>query len=135
MTHAEYQGSEFVIKYNDPAVDVRGHSLHSKTQWYVTGNRSSPGNPPTLRSGSRFSVPERLGYDVNDTAGRTFGRAYLVTQAYDVQYSRASYFTPEQQRHLFVYGERALVELRADPTADRVYANGEYTVWNITPDE
>lgn len=135
MTHAEYHGSEFVVTHSDPSVRVHGHSLHVKMQWFITGTRSQPGNPPVLRSGANHSVPKHLGYDTNRTAGRTFGRANVVTQAYDVEHSRATYFTPEQQRRLFVYGEDALGQLERDTTAGRVYTNGEFTVWNVSPEQ
>jgi uncharacterized membrane protein YdcZ (DUF606 family) len=131
MTRAEYQGAEFVLSHNDPNVRVRALSLHTKMQWYVTGNRSEPGEPPVFQSGPGYGLPPRLGYDENRTAARTFGRAYVVTQAYDTTYYRASYYTPEQRRDLFVYGESALHHLRNDITVDRVYANGGFTVWNV----
>jgi len=131
MTHAEYEGVEFLLSHNDPSVEVHAHSLHPKTQWYVTGNRSVPGHPPAFSEGS--TIPRHLGYDRNDTAGQTFGRAYLVTQAYDREYYQASYFTPEQQRALFVYDRTALDRLRRDHTAARVYTNGGFSVWDVDP--
>ncbi|WP_436932532.1 hypothetical protein [Halosimplex halobium] len=131
MTHAEYEGVEFLLSHNDPSVEVHAHSLHPKTQWYVTGNRSVPGHPPAFNEGS--TIPRHLGYDRNDTAGRTFSRAYLVTQAYDREYYRASYFTPEQRRALFVYDRSALDRLQRDHTAGRVYTNGGFSVWDVNP--
>jgi hypothetical protein len=131
MTRAEYQGAEFVLSHNDPDVRVRALSLHTKMQWYVTGSRSEPGEPPVFQPGSGYGLPPRLGYDENRTAAQTFGRAHVVTQAYDTAYHGSSYYTPEQRRALFVYGENALRRLGNDTTADRIYANGGFTVWNV----
>jgi len=133
MTHAEYDGSEFLLEHNDPATRAHGNALHVKMQWFITGARSTPGNSPVLQSDASHSLPRNLGYETNDTAARTFGRAHLVTQEYDLEYYRAPYFTPEQQRRLFVYNETALGQLENDSTAGRVYANGGFTVWNISP--
>jgi len=134
MTHAEYEGSEFLLSHNDPEVQVYGQSLHPKMQTFVTGNRSIAGHPPAFRRGPEYSVPRHLGYDTNETVAQTFGRSYLVTQDYDVEFPRASYYTPEQQSYLFVYDETILRRLQNDSTAGRVYTNGGFTLWNVSPD-
>jgi hypothetical protein len=133
MTHAEYHGSEFVLEHDDPEVAVYGHSMHPKMQWFISGNRSDPDGPPVFRNDPAYSLPRNLGYDTNETAARTFGRAYVVTKTYDVEYYDASYFTPEQQRRLFVYNETAITRLKGDAAVDRVYTNGGYAVWNVDP--
>jgi len=135
MTHAEYEGSEFVLEYHDPALDVRSHGLHEKMQIYVTGSRFREGRGADLRSDREFRVPPGLGYPEHDTAAETFGSSYLVTQAYDVRFTESRYFTEEQRAFLSVYDRRHLRRLARDPTASKVYANGEFTLWRIDGDE
>lgn len=132
MTYAEYEGSEFVLEHHDPDVPVRGQALHHKMQIFVTGNRSfDVSRPPVLRDHRGHGIPPGLGYPENDTAGESLGSSYLVTQASDIEYYRSAYYTEDQQEFLKVYDESHLRRLGRDPTANRIYTNGEYTLWRI----
>jgi len=133
MTHAEYQGSEFVLEHHDPELPVRAQSLHVKMEVYVTGNRSPPGGPPVFRRDEPgYTLFPGLGYPENETAAEAYGPSYLVTQAYDTEFYRSGYYTENQRAVLPVYRERHLRRLARDPTAHRVYSNGEFTVWRVT---
>lgn len=128
MTHAEYEGSEFVLSYEDPDVPIRAHSLKVKMEIYVTGNRSPEDRPPRFQTDD---VTPGLGYPEHSSVGAAYGESYLVTQAYDVEFPRASYFLDKQREMLQVYDEGHLQRLARDPTAHKVYTNGEFTVWRV----
>jgi hypothetical protein len=122
MTETEYQGAEFVLDTHDRDLNVYSHDLQVKMQLFVYGDRNGM-SPPIGRD---YRVPNHLGYRTNDTAWETYGRAYVVTQDHDTQFYRADYYTPEQQRSLFVYTERDRRRMRWDPTVHQVYTNGGF---------
>lgn len=137
MTHAEYEGAEFVLTYHDTDEAVRTASLTTKTQWYVTGSRKEPNELPVFRPGTPgFGLPRHLGYADSDSASQTFdGGTYIVTHQYDLERDEAQYFAPEQRQALSVYDDSDVRELDRDPTVQKVYTNDGFALWKVTDEE
>lgn len=132
MTYAEYEGAEFVLTHHDADDTVRSSSLTSKTQEYITGEPSRPGEAPVFQN-ERNALPPALGYGANETAGETFAAgSYLVTHAYDLEFDEAGYFFPQQRERLGVYEERHVERLDDDSTVDKLYTNGGFSFWKVS---
>jgi hypothetical protein len=132
MTHAEYQGAEFMIEHYDDAHKIRSLSISNKIRGYIAGRGLiSPDTEPFEIAGPGYELAPRLGYDRNDTAARSFGRSYLVTQEHDTDSYTAGYYTEAQQDAQLVYNETDIVRMRRDPTVNKIYSNGGFTGWYI----
>ena len=131
MTRAEYEGAEFMAEYPDDGLPVRSFDLTRKMYLYVTRGTGIDPYPPAY-SPNQYPLAPRLGYDENATAAQSFGRSYLVTQAYDTEQYTATYFTEAQQREHFFYGEADVTKMRHDPTVHKLYSNGGFTGWYVT---
>lgn len=131
LTYSEYRGAEFVLTHQDPDDVVRSSSLTSKTQEYITGEPSRPGESPVFQN-EQLALPPGLGYEANETAAETFAAgSYLVTHTYDLEFDEASYFFPQQRERLGVYEERHVQQLDRDSTVDEVYTNGGFSLWKL----
>jgi len=131
LTHAEVEGAEFALVYHDGETPVRSFGLTLKTQWFVLGERAEEYPRPVYDNEPDTLLAPRLGYGTNGTAAASFGRSYLVTQAYDTTWHTADYYTPAQQAERFYYGEADVARLTADRTVDRVYTNGGFDLWAV----
>lgn len=130
MTHAEYEGTEFVLQHHDGETPVRAHAVSYKMEMYVEGADSETLRPYRLGS-SRSQVYPRLGYDGNETAAETYGESYLTTKAYDRRQHTATYYFPRQQRARFMYNQTHMRLLSDDTTAQKYLDNGGFEVWRI----
>ncbi|GCF15067.1 hypothetical protein Harman_30020 [Haloarcula mannanilytica] len=57
-----------------------------------------------------------------------------MTKTHDTEQHTASYYTEQQQEYLFRYGEESLARFHNDPTANKVYTNGGFSGWSVSPD-
>lgn len=132
LTHAEYDGTQYVsTKYNIEEPVYSMDTSHKMKEFVLSSNhdRLWPRGITTENN-----VPDGLGYTGPDVrAADTYGSAYLVTKTYDRKRHTASHYTPEQQEFLFRYGESHLNQLERDSTANKVYVNGGYTAWRVSP--
>lgn len=126
MTEMEYTGIEATIEFRGDQTPIRSHDISSKSYRYVVGTHQAEW-PSPIRLDSRHSIPENFGYNQSNRTGRILGESLLVTKKYDI--ARADAFSDHQKNRLMVYNETDLENLRQDPSANRVYANGEYQVW------
>jgi len=131
LTHSEYDGTQFVLT-NSETEYIYNVKTDNRMEEYVLGS-GAPGLYPEQMSNGR-PVPKRLGYtDSERTAADTFGDSMLVTKAYDREQHTARYYSAEQQEQRYLYGEESRARLNADSTANKVYANGGFEGWDITP--
>jgi hypothetical protein len=132
LTYAEYDGSQYVALSQEPGVDVYSMDTSHKMEEYVLGT-----NHPRLWPRSfqiENNVPPQLGYTEPDTtAADTFGRSYLVTKSYDLERHTAAYYTAEQQDYLQRYSRRHRDRLARDRTSDKIYDNGGFVGWTVSP--
>jgi hypothetical protein len=131
LTSTEVEGAEFTLRFHDGETAVRSFGLSLKTQWFVLGERVEEHPGPVFDGAPDTTLQPRLGYTSNETAADSFGRSYLVTQAYDTTWHTATYYTPAQQAERFYYGEDDVARLAADRTADRLYTNGGFDLWAV----
>jgi hypothetical protein len=134
MTHAEYQGTEFMIEHYDDTLKIRSLSITNNMREYITGLRADFDTEPFESAQPGYDVAPRLGYDRNGTAARSFGRSYLITHEYDTDSYTARYYTEAQQNARVVYNESDVARMRRDPTVNKIYTNGGFTGWYIPND-
>ncbi|MBV0902735.1 hypothetical protein [Haloarcula salina] len=133
MTYAEYDGTQFMATHDDPGVPIHSMDTSHKMEAFVLG-RNHPQYYPMSFSMNN-NLPRNLGYYSEDiTAADTFGRSYVVTKTHDTEQHTASYYTAQQQEYLFRYGEESLARIDNDPTANKVYTNGGFTGWSVSPE-
>jgi hypothetical protein len=127
LTHTEEDGTEWFYEHFEPNSNAVSHGVTVKMQLYVQGGQ--PARLVFSDIGSDSSIPRYLGYRTNDTLGETVGgeQTYLVTKTYDREFLNS--LKPYLRSENTVYTERTLHRLEDDATANRVYANGGYTVW------
>lgn len=130
MTHAEVEGTEFVLSERVDDAKIWSYKGDKNMQVFVLGADSAASSPSDFRP-SEYPGFYALGYDENQTAAETFGASYLVTKAHDRVQHTAEYYFPEQRDAQFVYGDSHLRRLRADSTATKVYDNGGLEVWRV----
>jgi len=133
MTYAEYDGTHYMATHYDQGVPIHAMDTSHKMQAFVLGKNSPRYYPADINLNN--NIPRDLGYFSADvTAADTFGRSYVMTKTHDTEQHRASYYTAQQQEYLFRYGEDSLARFHNDPTADKVYTNGGFSGWSVSPD-
>jgi hypothetical protein len=132
MTQAEYEGAEFMLERYNEELPIRALDVTDNMQQYVTPTGLVDYTTrPFNNNESEYSLASHLGYETNDTAGRSFGHTYLITQQYDTEFYTAEYFTESQQEAQFVYHETDVLRMRRDPTINKVYENGGFKGWYV----
>jgi len=133
MTYAEYDGTHHMATHYDQGVPIHAMDTSHKMQAFVLGKNSTRYYPADINVNN--NIPRNLGYfSANVTAADTFGRSYVMTKTHDTEQHTASYYTEQQQEYLFRYGEDSLARFHNDPTADKVYTNGGFSGWSVSPD-
>jgi len=131
MTHAEYEGAEFMIEHYNDGLKIRSMSITDNMIEYVTGTGLNDFDTEPFGRGPEYSLAPQLGYNRNNTVAQSFGRSYLVTQEHDMEFYTARYYTETQQEMLSVYNETDVMQMYRDPTVHKVYANGGLEGWYI----
>ena len=133
MTYAEYDGTQHMATHYDQGVPIHSMDTSHKMQAFVLGRNSPRYYPADININN--NIPRNLGYFRADiTAADTFGRSYVMTKSHDTEQHTASYYTDQQQEYLFRYGEDSLARFHNDPTANKVYSNGGFSGWSVSPD-
>jgi len=133
MTYAEYDGTQHMATHYEQGVPIHAMDTSHKMQAFVLGKDSPRYYPADIEVNN--NIPRNLGYiSADTTAADTFGRSYMMTKTYDIKQHTASYYTEQQQEYLFRYGEDSLARLHNDPTANKVYTNGGFSGWSVSPD-
>ncbi|EMA27166.1 hypothetical protein [Haloarcula japonica] len=133
MTYAEYDGTQYMVNHYEQGVPIHAMDTSHKMQAFVVGKDSPRYYPADINLNN--NIPRNLGYFGADvTAADTFGRSYVMTKTYDTEQHTAPYFTEQQQEYLFRYGEDSLARFHNDPTANKVYTNGGFSGWSVSPD-
>lgn len=133
MTYAEYDGTRHMALHYDQGTPIHAMDTSHKMQAFVLGRDSPRYYPADINMNN--NIPRNLGYFSADvTAADTFGRSYLMTKTHDTEQHTASYYTPQQREYLFRYDENSLARLHNDPTANKVYTNGGFTGWSVSPE-
>jgi len=133
MTYAEYDGTQYMATHYEQRVPIHAMDTSHKMQAFVVGKDSPRYYPADINLNN--NIPRKLGYFGADvTAADTFGRSYVMTKTKDTEQHTASYYTEQQQEYLFRYGEDSLARFHNDPTANKVYTNGGFSGWSVSPD-
>ena len=130
MTHAEERGTEWYYEHNAPATVGIAADVSYKMRSYIQGGEY--GSAGFREFGSDTSPLERgFGYATHDSVGGAVGgfETYIATKPYDLEAPKQLH--PSVRSEHTLYTERDLQRLRTDRSANRVYANGGYTLWHI----
>lgn len=134
MTYAEYDGTQFMLSNYELGLDIHSMDTRHAQERYILGGTGPRVYPRGFESAD--TLPPALGYENESvTAGDTFGRAYVVTKSHDIERPTADYYTDEQQEFLTRYGREDLDRMHSDRTANKIYTNGGFTGWSVTPSE
>lgn len=132
MTHAEFDGTQFLVANYELGTEIYAVGTRDVVENYVLGSN----HPQVSPSGFDIenSIPRELGYDSEGTtAADTFGQGYVVTKTHDIKQHTAEYFTESQRQLQYRYDRTHLDRLHRDRTANKIYTNGGFTGWLITP--
>ena len=134
LTHAEQQGSDWYYDYrSDEAVGVAADVSYKMREYSVGGDF---GTSKFREFGGESSTLDRqFGYATHESVGTAVDgyETYIVTKPYDTEVPK--YLDPSVRDQYTYYSESDLQRLGADRGADRIYANGGYTIWYVDPVE
>jgi hypothetical protein len=134
LTAAENSGVDWTLQHHDESERIYSLSIGQKHAAALLGmdDLSRRGLIFHYRWGtSRPDLfPRHLGYPSHTTVGDSFGDGYLVTKTHDTRYYR--WFYDNQRSSLTYYTEGDLRRLHRDSHSSKVYANGGYSLWELT---
>ncbi|WP_226482520.1 hypothetical protein [Natrinema amylolyticum] len=135
VTHATMAGAEWHHENHESGIDTRAFRMSEQLQRYFDGTTGAdPDDRQFHRSLEGYQLPTRVGYDDHGSVGDVYeNETYLVTKTADVEW--AANRPPDRRAEIDHYTAGDLARLRADPTAHRVYSNGDFSVWLVDPDE
>jgi len=133
-TYMDIHGAKWIFNYRDPATKstytgtslyrfaVAGRGIYQVHQGPTPFDPTFP-NPPTY-------IPDHFGYQSHETIGESVTESvYLVLTEYDRVLYEEVWKSPIPTR----WEREDFAMLENDPTADRLYANGEFDVWFVRP--
>jgi len=135
MTHTTYEGAEWALDHRNPDERVQALAMTPKLSAYIKGAQyiKSPSHKeaftrwyPTTRP-DRF--PQHLGYGTHQYVGDTMTQRYLVTKSHDMNFWK--WYFPNQKKTFAYYSPRDVDRLSGDSTANRIYANGGWSLWRL----
>ena len=126
MTHTEKDGTEWFYEHASPDNLAVSHGLSAKMQMYVRGSRYDTSR--FVGFGDDSPMPRYFGYRTHDRVGQVVGETptYIVTKEFDTEFYKA--LKKFVRKESIVYTEATLERLDRDPTVDKIYSNGDYTV-------
>lgn len=131
MTHSEKDGTEWFYEHRNPDVSAVSHSVSYKMEMFTRG--TSYEESTFADFSSRAPVPRYFGYRDHGTAGAAMSdnhtSAYVVTKGYDTKYYEV--LRPYLRGQHVPYTQSSVRRLANDSTADKLYSNGDYTVWYV----
>jgi len=134
LTHAEDQGTDWYFEYrSDEAVGVAADVSYKMREYSVGGDF---GTSKFREFGSESStLDKRFGYGTHESVGTAVDgyETYIATKPYDTTVPK--FLDPSVREKHTAYYEEDLQRLGTDRGADRIYANGGYTVWYVDPEE
>lgn len=134
VTQSTMAGAEWQHEHHESSHDTRAFRMSEQLQRYFEGTTGAdPDDRQFHRSLEGHQLPSRLGYDEHESvAGGYETETYLVTKTADVEW--ANDLSSDRRSEVRHYTAADLDRLRADPTAHRIYSNGDFTVWLVDPD-
>lgn len=134
LTKSEDRGNKWILDHTPPEGNPHVFGNDPRQQSYVQGWHGSRNSPIYFHKHVKYSDldswPKFLGYRNNPSISQSFQSGLLVTKAYDTEFWKIFY---QNQREQYTYYTKANVRhLRQDDSADHVYTNGEYNVWEVS---
>ncbi|MEA1932084.1 MAG: hypothetical protein U9O06_11135 [Euryarchaeota archaeon] len=134
LTHAEDRGTDWYFDYrSDEAVGAAADVSYKMREYSVGGDF---GTSKFREFGSESAtLDKRFGYADHESVGTAVDgyETYIATKPYDTTVPK--FLDPSVREKHTAYYEEDLQRLGTDRGADRIYANGGYTVWYVDPEE
>ena len=129
LTQTTVEGTTWHLEHENTAILTQSHRMSRNLDIYQNGYRRALSHEPTFtRYNASYQLPKHLGYDENETIATTLaGRRYLVTKYSDTQWYRNQ--PKSRYPGLLFYNQSDAAELATDPAANRLYTNGNFSVW------
>ena len=134
LTYAEQEGTDWYYEHRADEPVGAATDVEYKMREYSQGG--DYGSAKLRQFGSDIAtVDKRFGYATHDSVATTVDgyETYIVTKPYDTVL--LEYLDPSVRSKHMTYYEEDLQRLGTDQGADRVYANGGYTIWYVDPEE
>ena len=133
LTHAEETGTEWYYDFRGTEpVGVAADVSYKMREYTEAGDYGTA----KLRAygGDSSTLPRRFGYGTHDSVATAVDgyETYVVTKPYDTTVPK--FLDPSVRAEYTAYYESDLQRLGTDRGADRVYANGGYTIWYVDPE-
>jgi hypothetical protein len=131
MTDQTLEGYSFLLDSKTSDAHITAKTGRDRFGWYHFGfNRGLKLRANGYIFVSLYEPPHRLGYQGNDSISNSVQTPYLVTRTADL---KAYQSLPDYRlREIDYYTSTDIQRLRADPSAERVYTGGDYTVWYVS---
>lgn len=129
MTYTEKDGTEWFYEHGPPDDPAVSHGLSLKMRMYSQGGYYEDSR--FVGFGKDSPIPRYFGYRTHDRVGQVVGNTstYIVTKEFDTEFYKA--LKKFVRKESIVYTEANLERLGRDPTVNKLYSNGGYTVWLV----
>lgn len=132
VVETEMAGAEHHLVHRAPTLTTKSMSMSHQLSMFVLGEHRVPNwrQWAFVRHRPENQLPSHLGYGTNQTVGALFEeRGYVVTKARDRIWYRNQ--PPNRWSSIRYLRESDVQRLQSDPTAERVYSNGEFSTWYV----
>ncbi|RDZ61378.1 hypothetical protein C5B90_19080 [Haloferax sp. Atlit-12N] len=132
VTEQEFSGSEWFLGTRSAERAVESNAMSHKIEVFLGDGELRPDvtyEDWAFRS-STSVLPDHYGYAENNTVGQTFPDGpYLITKTRDFEWWKRE--PPNRQSSINYQTREDAERLGQDATAQRIYSNGGFTVWDI----
>lgn len=129
LTETTVEGTTWQLEHGNHEVLTLSHRMARNLDIFKNGYRQGKSNERVFtRYNSTYKLPKHIGYDENRTIATTLvGQRYLVTKYSDTVWYRNQ--PKSRYSGLLFYNQSDVAALANDPAADRLYNNGNFSVW------
>ncbi|WP_141134115.1 hypothetical protein [Halorubrum ezzemoulense] len=129
LTKKEVVGTQMFLQYYNEDYETKSLHMSSKLMAYLEGAHTEKrGDPPFYRrTNEKHTLPQKLGYQENQTSSNISEYTYIILKRYDYTYYEGS--PDHMHKELSVYDNNDVEKLYNDESIVRVYSNGEFRIW------
>ncbi|WP_339104226.1 hypothetical protein [Haloterrigena salinisoli] len=129
ISEQEFVGSEHHLEYRVEETTTYSDSMPRRISLYLEGLHEVSSWENRAFGGTNSELPKFLGYDKNRTVSESLEREeyYLITKERDTEWYKQE--PTNRYPYLTYYTEENVDRLHDDPTANKIYTNSGYSIW------